>query len=446
MRSVLAASAACVFLGTAALADCPDNPKALGTSRTITVDPTEHDRIGTMQYRATLPLEDKEVVLTFDDGPIPPYTARVLDILAGECVKATFFIVGQMAGAHPELVRRAHAEGHTIANHSQNHPRRFDRLSQSRQAEEVEAGFTSTGAALGDRGAVAPFFRVPGLHTSSAVEAHLAAQGVMVWSADFPADDWRHIPAKQVLQRALDRLESKGKGVLLLHDIQPATVLALPELLQQLKARGYRIVHVVPAGADRPKTVTTPEQWVMGKPARQGWPRIVDATPPQLPIASPESFGWPHMFRAQPLVETKLVSMRVGRSSRRHSVRIVPEPRWPATATTRIGAVSTTLPPPSPEGFGLPDPFAPRITLPVPGPQAATEGEPGRSRTAHAGAKASAPETTVTPSTAHRPKPKARHARPGHPRPEKESMQSGGWWLGRPFGLVAARPATTRSR
>src|SRR5215475_7571915 len=90
--------------GAAALAAepaCPGHPDALGTSRTLVVDPAEHGRIGTMQYRESLPLEDKEVVLTFDDGPIPPRTSAVLDILAANCVKATFFIVGQMATAHP---------------------------------------------------------------------------------------------------------------------------------------------------------------------------------------------------------------------------------------------------------------------------------------------------------------------------------------------------------
>ena len=68
----------------------------------------------------------------------------------------------------------------------------------------------------------------------------------MTWSADVVADDWRHINASEVVRRAIARLDEKGKGILLLHDIQPATALALPELLRQLKAKGYRIVHVVP--------------------------------------------------------------------------------------------------------------------------------------------------------------------------------------------------------
>src|SRR5262249_19466707 len=162
-----------------------------------------------------------------------------------ECAKATFFIVGRQAQAFPDLVRRAYHEGHTIATHSQNHPLHFDRLTVGEASEEIEEGFATTAATLGDEKAVAPFFRVPGLRSSAGAENYLAARAVTVWSADLTADDWRHISAKQVMQRALDRLERKGKGVLLLHDIQPATALALPGLLQALKARGYRIVHEI---------------------------------------------------------------------------------------------------------------------------------------------------------------------------------------------------------
>src|ERR1051325_5953490 len=86
-------------------AECPGNPGALGTSRTLVVDPREHPRIGTMQYDETLPLQDHEVVLTFDDGPLPPNSTKVLDILASQCVKATFFIIGRMARSFPEGVR-----------------------------------------------------------------------------------------------------------------------------------------------------------------------------------------------------------------------------------------------------------------------------------------------------------------------------------------------------
>ena len=114
--------ALCGGIVAASAGECPGNPDALGTSRTIVVDPRDHIRIGTMDYAETLPLADREVVLTFDDGPIPPYTTRVLDILAAECVHATYFIVGEMAKEYPALVRRAYDAGHTIGTHSMNHP------------------------------------------------------------------------------------------------------------------------------------------------------------------------------------------------------------------------------------------------------------------------------------------------------------------------------------
>lgn len=243
-------------------ADCPGNPGALGTSRVIAVDPTEHPRIGTMQYGETLPLQDHEVVLTFDDGPLPAHTNAILDILAAECVKATFFMVGRMAHDFPQGVRRVRDAGHTIATHSQNHPFRFGELPAERMTAEIEDAIANVGAALGDPSAVAPFFRIPGLRRAEAVEAYLGKRGIMTWSADFPADDWRPISAAQVASLALSRLEAKGKGILLLHDIQARTQSALPVILQQLKARGYRIVHVVPASVAHPKTVTEPAQWV----------------------------------------------------------------------------------------------------------------------------------------------------------------------------------------
>lgn len=255
-------AAAWLGLAPAYATECPEHPGAIGTSRTIVVDPAEHPRIGTMQYPETLPLEDHEVVLTFDDGPLPAHTNAILDILAAQCVKATFFMVGRMAHDFPQDVRRVHEAGHTIGTHSQNHPFRFGELPPDRMTSEIEDAIANVGAALGDASAVAPFFRIPGLRRAEGVETYLAKRGIMTWSADFPADDWRHISSAQVVHLALSRLEAKGKGVLLLHDIQARTQAALPTILQELKARGYRIVHVVPATPERPKTPTEPGQWV----------------------------------------------------------------------------------------------------------------------------------------------------------------------------------------
>src|SRR5258705_12433247 len=121
-------------------ADCQGKPNALGTDRVIAVDPVEHGRIGTMQYAETLPLRDHEVVLTFDDGPLPPRTNRVLDILASECVKATFFLVGKMATTYPDAVRKIEAAGHTIGTHSQTHPLRLHKVALSKAEQEINEG------------------------------------------------------------------------------------------------------------------------------------------------------------------------------------------------------------------------------------------------------------------------------------------------------------------
>jgi peptidoglycan/xylan/chitin deacetylase (PgdA/CDA1 family) len=266
------------FAAQAALAaDCPGNPNALGLSRTLVVDPRQHPRIGTMQYPETLPLADHEVVLTFDDGPLPKNSNKVLDILADECVKATFFTIGDQARANPEGVRKLLAAGHTIGTHTQTHPLSMNRMPTERAKQQIEDGIASTKAALGDNAdALAPFFRIPGLLRADNVEDYLAEQGIQTWSADFLADDWRHISSARVYDLAVSRLEAKGKGILLLHDIQARTVAALPRILQTLKARGYRIVHVVPATAERPATPTEPQQWLF-HPAPDSiaqWPQV----------------------------------------------------------------------------------------------------------------------------------------------------------------------------
>ncbi|MGB3865547.1 MAG: polysaccharide deacetylase family protein [Xanthobacteraceae bacterium] len=263
--------------GRATAAACA-NPNALGTSRTLVVDPMEHPLIGTMQYRETLPLKDHEVVLTFDDGPLPPHSNQVLQILASECVKATFFIIGRMARQFPEGVRRVHAAGHTIGTHSEDHPLHFNKMPPERIKQQIDDGIKHTAEALGDASAVAPFFRVPGLRRGEVMEDYLVSKGIQSWSADFPADDWLHITSDQVYSRAIARIEAKGRGILLLHDIQARTVAALPRILQTLKARGYRIVHVVPATPDRPKTPTEPREWYLHPPAASvamaHWPRV----------------------------------------------------------------------------------------------------------------------------------------------------------------------------
>jgi peptidoglycan/xylan/chitin deacetylase (PgdA/CDA1 family) len=283
----------------ASAADCPGHPGALGTSRTLVVDPREHTRIGTMQYPETLPLQDHEVVLTFDDGPLPHNSNQILEILASECIKATFFEIGRMARSFPEGVRKLRDAGHTIGTHTQNHPLTMNRMPIERARQEINDGIASVKAALGDDKALAPFFRIPGLLRAEAVEDYLASQGIQTWSADFPADDWRHISSSRVYDLAISRIEAKGKGILLLHDIQARTVAALPRILKELKARGYRIVHVVPATPELPATPTEPQQWQLHPTSEtvaiSHWPAIhnfVFTRTEMLPAPSLSDLDW----------------------------------------------------------------------------------------------------------------------------------------------------------
>lgn len=260
MRCVGLAVAVLMAVAVPALADsCPGHPDAIGTSRTIVVDPQVLPRIGTMQYDTSLPLQDHEVVLTFDDGPLPPHTERILDILAENCVKADYFLVGEMAREFPDVVRRIYNSGHVIGTHSLHHPLTFNRMDETQLAEEVEGGIAAVDAAVGDPRAVAPFFRIPGLLRSKETDAYLAGKSLTVFSADEVADDWRRgITPKKIVALAMKRIEKKGhRGVLLLHDIHPVTVTALPMLLKELKENGYKIVQAVPAG-ERP--VSVPEK------------------------------------------------------------------------------------------------------------------------------------------------------------------------------------------
>jgi peptidoglycan-N-acetylglucosamine deacetylase len=358
MRSAIAASfiLASLATGMAAATECP--PDALGVSRTIVVDPSEHVRLGSMQYGESLPLNDHEVVLTFDDGPLPPYTTRILETLASECVKATFFMVGRMVRGYPAIVRRVYNEGHTIANHSQNHPFTFHKMTVDQAAKEIEDGYASLQDALGDPKAISPFFRIPGLLRQNSVEQYLAAHNYMTWSVDFLADDWTHISNREVTRRAINRMEAQRKGILLLHDIQPATALALPNILKELKARGFKIVHVVPATADRPATVTEPEQWVVRRtPEQKIWPRTLvvgEETPaPILAAPSPENFGIEHF--GEPV--TKVALAQTFEREVAHDATAAPATPWPDAMHYSVPAEATVLPVPARYNFRYSRPF-----------------------------------------------------------------------------------------
>lgn len=242
------------------------NPDALGVARTIAVGAPGGLHIGQKTYPQTLALADKDVVLTFDDGPLPGLTDKVLAALAAECVRATFFVIGRNAQANSDLVKRAAKAGHTIGHHSWSHPFVTLRgLQPAAAIAEITRGIDATQRAAGqgpltaDRPAV-PFFRFPGFADTPETIAWLDAHGVAVFGADVWASDWLPQTPEGQLELTMKRLEAKRGGILLLHDIRAQTVAMLPMLLRRLKQQGYKIIHLQP-GSVKPALREPPKNW-----------------------------------------------------------------------------------------------------------------------------------------------------------------------------------------
>jgi peptidoglycan/xylan/chitin deacetylase (PgdA/CDA1 family) len=345
--------------------DCPGHPDAIGTSRILAIDPADYPRLGTMQYSQTLPLNDHEVVLTFDDGPLPPHSTAVLNALAAQCVKATFFLVGEMARAFPDVVRRVRADGHTIGTHSEDHPLRFRFLPPERLRHEIEAGIADVSAAAGDAEAVAPFFRIPGLDRSDAVEDELAAHSLATFSADFVADDWhRRISPSQIVARAMSRLEAKGKGILLLHDIHPWTAAALPGLFKELKDHGFHIVQVVPAVPAAPgeqRMIAARSEWTVAwsmagqdvmddSGSGPAWPMLADSA-----IAETADLPAPDEGAFDPHYALSHVASRADIEADSPSVEAgIATTPWPYQVFVALPASRAQLPAPSMQDIGWP--------------------------------------------------------------------------------------------
>jgi peptidoglycan-N-acetylglucosamine deacetylase len=245
---VMTLSFICLTLSSAHAIPC--RPEALGTARTLAIDPNSPP-LGLKTYPHTLALADHELVLTFDDGPYPPTTRKILDALKAECVQATFFLIGQNAKANPNLVRRALAEGHSLGHHSMTHPLVTLRaLSDAAAQNEVTFGMAADEEAAGWHQSPAHgFFRYPGFADTPKTLEWLREHHYVVFGADLWASDWLPMSAEQELALLLKRIEAEGKGIVLLHDIKAQTAAMLPALLRELKARGYKIVHIEPASA-----------------------------------------------------------------------------------------------------------------------------------------------------------------------------------------------------
>jgi len=223
---------------------CQDGKGGLGVARIVEIDTTGGPVFGSLTKRPREKsfLGPKEVVLTFDDGPMPGVTRSILETLDRFCTKATFFSVGRMAVAYPDLVREILKRGHTLGTHTWSHPMNLPRLKGRQAIDQIESGFAAVALAAGQP--IAPFFRFPGLSDSAALVRHLEERGIATFTVDVVSNDSYIADPERLVERTLMQLAAESGGIALFHDIKPQTAKALPKLLAEMKARGYRIVHM----------------------------------------------------------------------------------------------------------------------------------------------------------------------------------------------------------
>lgn len=222
---------------------CANDPSVLGLSRVVEIDTLGGPQFGSAQGQATNFLKDGEVILTFDDGPLRAYTRPVLKALAAHCTRATFFMVGRMAAADPAMVKEVAQAGHTVGSHTWSHQnQRALTLLKARQ--EFEMGVTGVSKALGRP--ASPFFRFPYLSENRGSLGHIKSRNVSAFWVDIDSKDYLTRDAKSVHRRVMAELAHKRKGIILMHDIQPATAGAIKGLLDDLHAKGFKVVHIVP--------------------------------------------------------------------------------------------------------------------------------------------------------------------------------------------------------
>jgi peptidoglycan/xylan/chitin deacetylase (PgdA/CDA1 family) len=234
----------------AAAAKC-DNPNALGVSRIVEIDTTGGPGFGFEHFKAYDFLRDKEIVLTFDDGPWPGHTPAVLKALAEQCTKAIFFPIGKHAGWHPEIMKQVAAAGHSVGTHTWSH-KDLSKVSEQEGKDEIEKGIAAVSIALGNK-PVGPFFRFPALRHPPELLKYVGERNIGVFSTDMDSFDFKMHKPEQVIASVMKKLEKHGKGIVLMHDFQQATAKAAPDLLKKLKEGGYKVVQVVGKTPTEPK-------------------------------------------------------------------------------------------------------------------------------------------------------------------------------------------------
>jgi peptidoglycan/xylan/chitin deacetylase (PgdA/CDA1 family) len=218
------------------------NPNALGVARTVEIDTTGGPGFGFEHFKELDFLKEKEVVLTFDDGPWLGNTPAVLKALAEECTTGIFFTIGKHATYYPEIIKQVYAAGHTVGTHTWSHQALVNKkLSEDQRKEEIEKGFSAVKWALGGV-APAPFFRFPALQHPPEMVTYLGERNIAIFSCDLDSFDFKASKAQVVIDNVMRKLEKNGKGIVLMHDFHKHTAEALPELLKRLKAGGYKVV------------------------------------------------------------------------------------------------------------------------------------------------------------------------------------------------------------
>src|ERR1700704_1821172 len=220
------------------------NAGALGVARTVEIDTTGGPGFGFEHFKELDFLKEKEVVLTFDDGPWPANTPAVLKALADEGTTGIFFEIGKHATYYPEIAKQVYAAGHTIGSHTWSHATLVNKkLTEDQRKEEIEKGISAVKWALGGV-SPAPFFRFPALQHPPEMVTYLGERNIAIFSCDVDSFDFKASKPQKVIDTVMSKVDKLGKGIILMHDFQKHTAEALPELLRRLKAGGYKVVQM----------------------------------------------------------------------------------------------------------------------------------------------------------------------------------------------------------
>ncbi|WP_045836730.1 polysaccharide deacetylase family protein [Hyphomicrobium sp. 99] len=278
---------------------CSGDPTRLGVSRVVEIDSAGGPNVGGDMRGAQQLLNDGEVVLTFDDGPMRSVTKPILKALADQCTKATFFMVGQMALADAAMVREVAAAGHTVATHTWSH-KNIRAISLAKSQQEIEAAISTVSQAKGTP--VAPLFRFPYLNSTKQTESYLKGRNIAAIWIDVDSKDYMTRSPKVALQRILAQLAATKKGIILMHDIHAWTAAMVPDLLKELHDRGFKVVHFVPKG--QIETIASYDEAAQKALAAKAAKKAAN------PIAT-RSIVWPMSPAPTPLEETDVAAVAV---------------------------------------------------------------------------------------------------------------------------------------